>query len=371
MQLLTIIFVCLLPGLLAIPLSFDHNNDDYIVHSIYNSTRNLSPGGCPVCESRHVCYDDIGCFSLDGPMGHVLLLPQSPKHIKTKFLAFKPGKIDTEHEVDPYKPDTFNVIDTSKKIAFIIHGFAESHTDEILMDAKDSLLKYRSSEIGTVIMVDWKHGATAPAYTQAATNTQVVGRQIAHLCNEIHKSIKMDPEKFYLIGFSLGGQVAGFGGKWSRSEYKWKFGRITGLDSAAPSFEGREGAFLTKDDADYVDAIHTTTGGDILAGQLGFTSPYAHIDFYPNGGIVRQPPCPVGTGIACSHKTSVRYYEASLSAQKQCHFIGHPCDNYQNYLDGKCKLKDGEMGYQSFQFLRSHGLHYLLTSDKYPFCDSN
>ncbi|XP_046916125.2 LOW QUALITY PROTEIN: pancreatic triacylglycerol lipase [Dermatophagoides farinae] len=373
MQLLSIIIsiVCLSStGLLAIPL-YDH--DGYIVQSIYNSTRNLitESNHCPDCESRHVCYDDIGCFSMDGPMGHVLLLPQSPKHIRTQFLAFKANDLKESHSIDAYDHDTFNVIDTDKKIAFIIHGFAESHTDPILMNAKDSLLKYRSDEIGTVIMVDWKHGATAPAYTQAATNTQVVGRQIAFLCNQIHKSRNVNVHNFYLVGFSLGGQVSGFAGKWSRTEYHWKFGRITGLDAAAPSFEGWEGAFLTKEDADFVDGIHTTTGGDILAGQLGFTSPYAHIDFYPNGGLVRQPHCPVGTGIACSHKTSVLYFEASISAEKTCHFSGHLCDNYQHYLDGKCKGSDSQMGFQSFKFTRAHGNHYLLTSADYPFCDKN
>ncbi|OTF80640.1 hypothetical protein BLA29_012974, partial [Euroglyphus maynei] len=125
------------------------------------------------------------------------------------------------------------------------------------------------------------------------------------------------------------------------------------------------------DDADFVDAIHTSTGGDILAGQLGFTEPYAHIDFYPNGGLVRQPSCPIGTGISCSHLTSVRYFEASLSAEKTCQFLGHPCDNYQHYLDGKCKPSDTRMGFPSIKFKPAHGKHYLLTSDKYPFCDQN
>ncbi|OTF74042.1 pancreatic lipase-related protein 2-like protein, partial [Euroglyphus maynei] len=229
--------------------------DDYIVQSIYDSTRNLALQSPPVNEEkRHVCYDDLGCFSLDGPMGHVLILPQSPHHIRTQFTAFTAEK--SEHEIDAYNPDTFQVIDTKKKLAFIIHGFGESPTDPVLMNVKDSLLKYRSDDVGTVIMVNWKHGAAAPAYTQAATNTQVVGRQIAHLCNQIHQTHNMSVKNFHLIGFSLGGQVTGYAGKWSHSEYHWKFGRITGLDAAAPSFEGWKGAFLTKDDADFVDAIH-------------------------------------------------------------------------------------------------------------------
>ena len=42
---------------------------------------------------------------------------------------------------------------------------------------------------------------------------------------------------------------------------------------------------LDSTDATIVDAIHT------CGGSLGFREAYAHIDFFPNGGISPQPGC--------------------------------------------------------------------------------
>src|SRR5699024_6743120 len=102
------------------------------------------------------------------------------------------------------------------------------------------------------------------------------------------------------IGFSLGAQVSGYAGKFSQSEYNWKLGRITGLDAAAPMFEGYPGSHLTKEDATFVDGIHSSAGGNILMGEVGFVAPYAHLDFYPNGG-KKQPHCGIFSGITCNH----------------------------------------------------------------------
>lgn len=65
-----------------------------------------------------------------------------------------------------------------------------------------------------------------------------------------------------------------------------------GLDPAGPQFESR-GVHLRKDDAVFVDVLHTSTGSgwtDIVAGHLGMASSCGHVDFYPNGGR-QQPGC--------------------------------------------------------------------------------
>ena len=240
-------------------------------------------------EDKH-CYPDIGCFTLTGPMKHTEILPFTPEKIDTKFYAYTPSSPTADHLVDPHKPATFSVIDASKRLAIIIHGFGNSHTTPQLVSIKDNLLKHTSHEVGSVIIVDWKKGAVQPLYNEASTNTQVVGHQVAHLVNELIKHHSVNPHSVYLIGFSLGAQVSGFAGKFSQSEYKWKFGRITGLDAAAPMFEGHPGAYLTKADAVFVDAIHTSAGTNILLGEIGFVAPYAHVDFFPNSGH-HQPQC--------------------------------------------------------------------------------
>ena len=72
-------------------------------------------------------------------------------------------------------------------------------------------------------------------YFQAAANTQICGRAIAYLLNQLkQKGLNVS---YHCVGHSLGGQVCGYAGKYSQSEFGWKFNRISGLDPAGPNFE--------------------------------------------------------------------------------------------------------------------------------------
>lgn len=62
-----------------------------------------------------------------------------------------------------------------------------------------------------------------------------------------------------------------------------KLKRITALDPAKPLFIfANKNHKLGKDDAEFVDVIHT----DVL--QRGVLAPCGHADFYVNGGIVQH-----------------------------------------------------------------------------------
>ena len=67
--------------------------------------------------------------------------------------------------------------------------------------------------------------------------------------------------------------------------------RISGLDPAGPLFSGKKSPVrLDKDDAKFVDVIHSNT--EIALGMgLGTNEESGHIDFYVNGG-QSQPGCP-------------------------------------------------------------------------------
>jgi len=99
-----------------------------------------------------------------------------------------------------------------------------------------------------------------------------------------------------------------------------KIQRVTALDPAGPEFyTGILARKITKDDAQYVDAIHTN------AGQLGIWQNVAQADFYVNGGSGPQPGC-IGfdslqkvvksvTGTvsgSCSHQMATKFYARTI-----------------------------------------------------------
>ena len=83
-----------------------------------------------------------------------------------------------------------------------------------------------------VVLVDWSEGAKGPNYLQAAGNTRLVGAQTAEL---IRFMISSSPgsvdsiDRFYIVGFSLGAQAAGYAGSYLKDQ-GMKLGRITGKD---------------------------------------------------------------------------------------------------------------------------------------------
>ena len=86
-----------------------------------------------------------------------------------------------------------------------------------------------------VILVDWPKGAKGPPwnYGQAAGNTRLVGVQTAELIRFLISSTSSgsasSTDRFYIVGFSLGAQVAGYA--WSYLQaHGMILGRITGKD---------------------------------------------------------------------------------------------------------------------------------------------
>jgi predicted alpha/beta-fold hydrolase len=177
-------------------------------------------------DDSKVCYEEIGCFTKTGPMKHVGTLPDSLEHINTRFFAYTSEAPTTAHEIHAKDTASHSVVAQAKPLAIIAHGFSNNGQTSYLLDLKTSLLK--SGHVPTVIITDWTKGAAAPWYGEASVNTQVVGRQIANLVNHLKTSRGIDPAQVHLLGFSLGAQVSGYAGKFSQSEYKWKFGRISG-----------------------------------------------------------------------------------------------------------------------------------------------
>ena len=85
-----------------------------------------------------------------------------------------------------------------------------------------------------MIVVAWKEGSHA-SYNQAAANCRLVGAQIGYLIKMLHSETGLPFSKVHVVGYSLGGQVAGYAGTYLR-KMGHKLGRITGknrdIDSA-------------------------------------------------------------------------------------------------------------------------------------------
>ena len=81
---------------------------------------------------------------------------------------------------------------------------------------------YRFQQNDVVFVVDWKEGASKKNYLKSASNTRVVGAEIAALMDALRDEAGFFSSQFWCIGFSLGAHACGFAGKSTH------IGRITG-----------------------------------------------------------------------------------------------------------------------------------------------
>ena len=89
------------------------------------------------------------------------------------------------------------------------------------------------------------------------------------------------------LGHSLGAHTCGY----ASNAINNKMNRISGLDPAGPLFAGKRTVVrLDRDDADFVDVIHSNTEVALGLG-LGTVDESGDVDFYVNGG-QSQPGCP-------------------------------------------------------------------------------
>ena len=111
---------------------------------------------------------------------------------------------------------------------------------------KDALLE---KENCNVILVDWSKGASGLLnYPRAVGNTRLVGRQISVLIKFLISYGNNAPgsaDRFYIVGFSLGAQTAGYAGSYLKARYNLILGRITGKSTLRDSLELRSHSRFT------------------------------------------------------------------------------------------------------------------------------
>ncbi|CAG9853866.1 unnamed protein product [Phyllotreta striolata] len=185
----------------------------------------------------------------------------------------------------------------------ITHGFLSSGASETCVDIKNNYLK--NNDIN-VIIVDWGKIANNALYPIPATRTGEVADYVSQFLAFLVNEVGVKEDDIHFIGHSLGAQTAGFVGRRLAVNYGIHLGRISGLDPAGPMFTS---IHINKDDAKFVDIIHTDRG--VFGSPLNL----GHVDFYPNGGESPQPGCETVNIMSediCSHGKSWEYYAETV-----------------------------------------------------------
>lgn len=185
--------------------------------------------------------------------------------------------------INSAKPELPNWVDLRKNMKIIVHGYAGNLDFNATRTVRNAYLNKNNTNI---VVVDWGKMAELPCYPTAAINTKQAGECTAVMLINLKRLYKeFDIETVHAIGFSLGAHVVGFTSNYLEKTIGTKLKRITGLDPALPFFATSDFDWkLDKNDADFVDVIHTN------AGIYGKIEQCGNVDFYVNGG-QNQPGC--------------------------------------------------------------------------------
>ncbi|KAI1296851.1 Major facilitator superfamily domain-containing protein 12 [Halotydeus destructor] len=188
-------------------------------------------------------------------------------------------------------------------------------------------------------------------YETAVLNTGIVGREVGLLLHLLVSYDKISHDKLHLIGFSLGSHVTHYAANWftimqlspNSNCGLLKVGRITGLDPASRQFEDSPGSYINKDDAMFVDIVHTSatlsngSAKDVAAARFGIAYAVGHLDWYMNGGR-KQPSCS-SSSFQCHHQKAYQFYEHVLGDHvDHLSLAGSNCDCHEKL--STCRFLD-------------------------------
>ncbi|XP_050347141.1 pancreatic triacylglycerol lipase-like [Nymphalis io] len=212
-----------------------------------------------------------------------------------------------------------------------------------------------------IITVDYNKIALEPCYLQATRNIELVGMCLAQLIDEMVQNHNFQLKQFHVIGFSLGGQTAGYLSNYLKSG---KLDRISALDPALPMFATSDKMKkLDFNDAHYVDVLHTNA---LAKGKLETSG---HADFYSNGGVV-QPGCKSTknqTKSGCDHARAPIYYAESILTTTG--FYATRCYSWITYIIGLCNLfpSSEEVLYGEYISRNTTGIFFFSTNSEPPY----
>ncbi|XP_039952300.1 phospholipase A1 [Bactrocera tryoni] len=153
-----------------------------------------------------------------------------------------------------------------------------------------------------IIVCDWSIISSNVNYYSVVEMVEDLGRLLADFVGFLHLRTGLNYNDVYLIGHSLGAQIAGSAGK---QAHPYRFNTIYALDPAGPKFRDVSDEFrVDPSDAEYVESIQTSS-------SLGFEEPVGHATFYPNYGRDQKKCYFYG----CSHRRAYHYFAESITSK--------------------------------------------------------
>ncbi|XP_053615873.1 pancreatic triacylglycerol lipase-like [Plodia interpunctella] len=217
--------------------------------------------------------------------------------------------------------------DPDKPTVLYAHGYVEFTTD----DSVRTIVKaYEQNGGYNILILDWSNIAFGD-YTLVSLGVQSAGAEIAKAMVRLVRG-GLSREGLHFVGHSMGVHLLGAAAR-DMAAAGIKVPRLTGLDVAYPGFYPPVlGKAASPADAQFVDMIHTDGGGYGAPHALG------HADFWPNGGIAKQPGCVSATIFLtsedfCSHWRSWGYWAEAVAGSS---FWSRQCDDYDAFLRGLC-----------------------------------
>jgi len=255
------------------------------------------------------------------------------------FTLQNAGNNYKDYVLKPEDPRSFldSSWDKTQKTKIVIHGYAEDGSGGPLANTKKIITAYANAKRPeNLVFVDWHKLGRQLNYFDSARNTEKAGLRVAELLVYLKGAgLIQSLDDVHLIGFSLGAHVSAIAAHFARQVLGETIARISGLDPAGPGFAKIPDEYrLVKEDAKFVDVIHTNMG--TLITTFGTTKISGQVDFYPNGG-EHQPGCflpIVGEVVGvCSHLMAIDYFANSITGKL---YPSCPCQDYKTYKTGSC-----------------------------------
>jgi len=245
-------------------------------------------------------------------------------------------------------------------LRIIIHGWMSQSNADHMRKLKNAYLSLTNPGINgeparyedfNVIVCDWSRISSNVNYYKVAKTVEDMGALLADLVRYLHQEADMHYDDVYVIGHSLGAQIAGSAGKQIKPH---RFNTIYALDPAGPQFREKSDEYrIDASDASYVESIQTSV-------SFGFEKPVGHATFYPNYG-KNQKKCYV---YGCSHKRSHDYFIETLTSPAG--FWGSRCERYENGT-WVLLMSDGEFRMGGEPSIPKNGTFYVKTYSKPPY----